>query len=119
MIKSFFYYCKTLNESNTDAHKNYLSQTHFNGLGPLLKQVLELVQQAKQSTIKSMNQMKAGHELDEEDMDAIKLKLAKVCTASTYIMEVSGQLVLNFKEQVASMVKANFLNYFALNLNAY
>lgn len=34
-------------------------------------------------------------------------------------MEISGQLNLNFKEATANMVKSNFLNYFALNLNNY
>lgn len=58
-------------------------------------------------------------DLDEEDIEVMKENLAKLTAPSTYIMEISGQLVLNFKEQVATMVKTNFLNYFALNLNNY
>jgi hypothetical protein len=34
-------------------------------------------------------------------------------------MELSGQLVLNFKDQVAPMVKQYLLNFFALNLHNY
>jgi len=34
-------------------------------------------------------------------------------------MEISGQLVVNFGESVHNMVKTHFLNYFAINLNAY
>ena len=52
-------------------------------------------------------------------MDKIKEELGKITKASTYIMEVSGQLVLNFGPAVSSMVKSHFLNFFALNLNAY
>jgi hypothetical protein len=66
-----------------------------------------------------MNTKKAGIELDEEDIENIKDELAKVCNAATYVMEISGQLVLNFGEQVATMVKENILTFFALNLNGY
>jgi len=34
-------------------------------------------------------------------------------------MEISGQLVTNFGEAVASTVKGNWLNYFAMNLQEY
>ena len=37
-----------------------------------------------------MNTKKAGLDIDEEDMETIKEELAKVCKASTYVMEVSG-----------------------------
>jgi len=57
--------------------------------------------------------------LDEEDMEKIKEELGKITRSSTYIMEVSGQLVLNFGPAVANMVKTHFLNFFALNINAY
>ena len=58
-------------------------------------------------------------DLDEEDEETFKETLAKISAASTYVMEISGQLVLNFKQNVASIVKSNFLNFFALNLNNY
>ena len=64
-----------------------------------------------------MNQK--GHEFDEEDIENMKEELAQLTAPSTYIMEISGQLVLNFGEMVGQMVKTNFLNYFALNLNNY
>ena len=48
------------------------------------------MKEAKQETIKTLNHKKAGHELDDEDMDMIKDELARVCNASTYVMEISG-----------------------------
>jgi len=36
-------------------------------------------------------------DLDEEDEETFKETLAKISAASTYVMEISGQLVLNFK----------------------
>ena len=118
LVKSFFYFMKTMNETNKE-HKMYMDESHFATLGPILKSVLDLVKEAKEETLKSINSKKAGHELDEEDMENIKEELAKVCAASTYVMEISGQSVLNFKEKVAPMVKDNLLNFFALNLNNY
>ena len=49
----------------------------------------------------------------------MKENLAKICGASTYVMEISGQLVLNFREQASEMVKSQLVNYFAINLNDY
>ena len=54
--------------------------------------------------------------MDEEDLERVKEEIAKICEASTYVMEISGQLVTNFGEAVASTVKGNWLNYFAMNL---
>jgi hypothetical protein len=33
---------------------------------------------------------RSGFEIDEEDLDNIKGELAKVCEASSYVMEISG-----------------------------
>jgi hypothetical protein len=60
-----------------------------------------------------------NHEFDEEDVENMKENLAQLTAPSTYVMEISGQLVLNFGEMVGQMVKTNLLNYFALNLNNY
>lgn len=49
----------------------------------------------------------------------MKDNLCKLTAPSTYVMEISGQLVLNFGEVMAPLVKSNFLNYFALNLHNY
>lgn len=57
--------------------------------------------------------------MDEEDLERVKEEIAKICEASTYVMEISGQLVTNFGEAVAATVKANWLNYFAMNLTQY
>ena len=52
-------------------------------------------------------------------METLTLELAKVCSASTYVMEISGQLVQNFGVRAQSMVKQNLQNYFAQNLNEF
>lgn len=57
--------------------------------------------------------------MDEEDLERVKEEIAKICEASTYVMEISGQLVTNFGEAVAATVKGNWLNYFAMNLTQY
>lgn len=82
-------FIKTLNETNKE-HKNYLEANQFKTLGPLLNKVLEMVRTAKTETLLSIKEKKQGFELDEEDMDTIKEELAKVCEASTYVMEISG-----------------------------
>lgn len=89
ILKSFFLYCKTLNENNTE-HKNYMDATSFTTLGPLLRQTLELVKETKNTTVQSLNSKKSGIELDEEDVENIKEELAKICNAATYVMEISG-----------------------------
>lgn len=63
--------------------------------------------------------LKKNLDIDEEDLERVKEELAKQCEASTFVMEISGQLVLRFGPQVAGMVKSNFLNYFAINLQGY
>lgn len=93
LLKYFFLNCKTLNEENKSA-KNYMDEHSFSIIGPLLNSILELVKTAKNETIKTLNLKKAGLEVDDEDMEAIKIELAKICSASTYVMEISGQLVL-------------------------
>ncbi len=75
---------------------------------------MPLVNTAKKTTIAALNNKNI--EIDEEDEETFKENLAKISAASTYVMEISGQLVLNFKEQVANVVKQNFLNHFAINL---
>jgi hypothetical protein len=62
---------------------------------------------------------KSGFDIDEEDLDNIKVELSKVCEASSYVMEISGQLVLNYGEQVVPFVRDNIMNYFALNLENF
>lgn len=84
-----FLFFKTLNETNK-THKNYLEKNHFNLLGPLLKKVLELVRNAKVETLATINSKKTSLLIDEEDQEAIRDELAKVCEASTYVMEISG-----------------------------
>ena len=81
--------CRTINEENKSV-KNYMDEQSFSVLGPLLNKALELVKVAKIDTITSMNVQKAGLEVDDEDMETMKEELAKICSASTYIMEISG-----------------------------
>jgi len=109
---------KTLNEDNK-AHKNYLGETQFAVLGPLLGKVLNIVKEAKGASMKLFSGGKKNFVMDEEDLEKIKEELGKICRASTFVMEVSGQLTLNFGSQVSNLVKTHFLNFFALNLNAY
>lgn len=80
---------------------------------------MELVKTSKNESLKVLNKQKASLEIDEEDLENIKDELSKICAASTYVMEISGQLVSNFKENVKEMVSNNILNFFALNLNNY
>ena len=118
LLKHFWLMIKALNESNK-VHKNYMNEQNFNVVGPLLGKILGLVRVAKDAATKQINGFKKNFDLDEEDFEKVKEELAKQCESSTYVMEISGQLVLNFGESIASMVKTHFLNYFAINLNAY
>lgn len=104
---------KVLNE---DKAKPYLGDEQFTLIGSLLQRVLNLVRDVKTKSQKSLLGLKKNLNVDEEDLERVKEELAKQCEASTFVMEISGQLVLNFGAQVATMVKSNFLNYFAINL---
>ena len=117
-LKHLWLMIKTLNEDEKQT-KNYLNEQQLGMLGPLLNKVLNIVSKAKTETTKSLQVSKKNFDMDEEDLDRVKEELAKICGASTYVMEISGQLVVNFGQAVSQIVKANFLNYFALNLNAY
>lgn len=57
--------------------------------------------------------------MDEEDLDVIKEELSKVSRTSSYVMELSGQLVDIFKGAVEPVIKENCLNFFALALNSF
>lgn len=73
--------------------------------------------EAKKETVALLSNKK--NDLDEEDIELMKENLCKLTAPSTYVMEISGQLVLNFGEAMAAIVKSHFLNYFALNLHNY
>lgn len=118
ILKHFWLMTKVLNEDNK-VSKNYMSEGHFNLLGPLLSKGLAIIKEAKAQTLKTISSGKKNFDIDEEDLERVKEELARICIASTYVMEISGQLVLNFKDAAAPMVKQHFLNYFALNLNGY
>lgn len=118
IIKYLFLNSRTINETNTEM-KNYMDESSFAILGPLLNTTLELVKEAKAASLNKANYKKMGIEMDDIDIEAIKNEVAKICSASTYVMEVSGQMVLNFGPLAANMVKTNFMTYFALNLNNY
>jgi hypothetical protein len=67
---------KTLNEDNK-SHKNYLDNTHFNTLGPLLNKVLTQVRESKTNSMKSISGIKKNFDLDEEDMLKVREELSK------------------------------------------
>ena len=67
-----------------------MNESHFKVIGPLLGQVLNLVREAKTQTMKSLQGGKKNYDMDEEDMEQVKVELAKICGASTYVMEISG-----------------------------
>jgi len=46
ILKALFLYCKNMNENNKE-HLNYMDASSFTTLGPLLRQALELVKEAK------------------------------------------------------------------------
>lgn len=116
LLKHLWLMFKALNEAE---EKNYLNEQHFAVMGPLLGKVLSIVKEAKAATMKSIQGGKKNFDLDEEDLERVKEELAKVCGAATYVMEISGQLVVGFGAQVAATVKNHWLNFFALSLNAY
>lgn len=82
--------CRTLNENNSVNFRNYMQDNYFNILGPILNTTLTQVRSAKIEAIKTLNQKKSDFELDEEDMETLTLEIAKICSASTYVMEISG-----------------------------
>lgn len=116
ILKHFWLMIKNLNENNKTS-KNYFNEAQLTTLGQLLNKLLNLVSEAKKETVALLGSKKL--DLDEEDIEVMKENLAKLTAPSTYVMEISGQLVLNFKEIMATIVKTNFLNYFALNLHNY
>mmetsp|Transcript_8900 Transcript_8900/g.6653 ORF Transcript_8900/g.6653 Transcript_8900/m.6653 type:complete len:441 (-) Transcript_8900:55-1377(-) len=118
VIKHLFLSSKALSEEN-ETHRNYMDDSFFQALGPLLGQTLALVKEAKTESLSATNLKKLGLEMDEEDMEALKEELAKICSASTYVMELSGNLAETFFERAAPMIREHLLNYFALNLNNY
>lgn len=87
LLKYFWLMIKNLNESNLK-NKSYMNSNNFDTLGPLLGKVLNLVRDAKNETMKTLGNKNL--EFDEEDMENIKEDMAKVCAASTYVMEISG-----------------------------
>eukprot|EP00347_Sterkiella_histriomuscorum_P001538 403371652 len=116
VLKHFWMMIKNLNENNKSS-KNYFNESQLTALGQLLNKVLNLVSEAKKETVALLSNKK--HDFDEEDIELMKENLSKLTAPSTYVMEISGQLVLNFKEIMANIVKTNFLNYFAMNLHNY
>jgi hypothetical protein len=88
LLKHLWLMLKALNESKSQTA--YLTEAHFNVLGPLLGKVLTQVREAKTIATKQINGVKKNFELDEEDMEKVKEELAKQCEASTYVMEISG-----------------------------
>lgn len=78
-----------------------------------------MINTVKNETLKEVNNKKSHLVLDDIDMEDMKEELAKICKASSYVMEISGQLVLNFEEKIAPTIKENLLNFFALNLHNY
>lgn len=89
LLKYFWLMIKTMNEENKN-HKNYLNDAQFNVLGPLCAKVLNLVREIRTTTMKSLTGGKRNFDIDEEDLDKVKDELAKICRASTYVMEISG-----------------------------
>ena len=117
ILKGYWNMIKNLNDNNTKGHKAYMNDQVFSTLGPLFNKILNLVKEAKAKTLKTIGNKNL--DFDEEDLENIKDELAKSTAASTYVMEISGQLVVNFGAAVAPMVKTHLLNFFALNLHGY
>lgn len=84
-----------------------------------MKGALNLVTLLRNETKQSIEAAKKGFDMDEEDLEVIKEELAKVSRTSSYVMELSGQLVDIFKGAVEPVIKENCLNFFALALNSY
>lgn len=49
-------------------------------------------------------------------MDQLKEEMSKEFQAQTYVMEISGQLLLNFGKDAVPMSKTHFMNYYAKQL---
>jgi hypothetical protein len=107
LLKHLWLIIRGLNEKNTET-VNYTTIDQMNALGQLMNKVLNLVTSAKAESMKLMNNKHV--EIDEEDLELLKEQMAKLSAASTYVMEISGQLNLNFKETTTDMVKSNLLN---------
>lgn len=116
-LKGLYHCMKAINTNNDASARNFMTQEQMNTLGPLLKQVLDLVNEIRTESLKGINQMKK--EMDEEDLDAVKEQLAKMCKPATYVMEICGQLSMTFKADVEPMIKANVAPYFAKLLNNF
>jgi chemotaxis regulatin CheY-phosphate phosphatase CheZ len=87
VLKHFWLMVKNLNETNKTS-KNYLTEQQLTTLGQTLNKVLSLVSEAKKETVTLLSSKK--HDLDEEDIEAMKDNLAKLTAPSTYVMEISG-----------------------------
>jgi hypothetical protein len=87
ILKYFWKNIKNLNETNIK-QKIYMDDNNFNTLGLLLNKTLTLVRNAKDETLKTIGNKNL--DFDEEDMENIKDDIAKICSPSTYVMEISG-----------------------------
>ena len=84
-----------MNDAN---NKNFFTGEQLQTLLQTLSRVLDLVQETKNSSAQLLQSKNIG--FDEEDIENLKDEMAKICKASTYIMEIHGQVVFAYGLQV-------------------
>lgn len=72
ILKHFWLMTKTLNEKNSETHRNYMTSDMFNTLGPILNKALTLVSSAKKETADFIKKSSAAADMDEEDIEELK-----------------------------------------------
>lgn len=78
---------------------------------------LTLVTALRQCHKKVLTDKKKNHDIDEEDVERLKMDLAKVSSVACQVMELTGQLVEIFKEKASQMVAENAKPFFWEQLN--
>lgn len=115
-IKQLADVLRDLNKHNVQ-YREFLTQEQINSLGPLIKMTLTLVTALRQCHKKVLTDKKKNHDIDEEDVERLKMDLAKVSSVACQVMELTGQLVEIFKEKASQMVAENAKPFFWEQLN--
>jgi len=117
--KAFQLSMKALNDHMEEGGQGtYLTPNEIAEFAATMGAALKIIKATKDQS-EAVLRSKFGADLDEEDQEKITEELAKLCRASTEIMEASGQLSFAFKDRAAPHIKGHLMDYFAANLKSF
>lgn len=68
LLKHLFLFFKTINETNSSKN-DFLDENHKKTLGPLFRNILDVVRKAKEESLEAIQEKRKGYEIDEEDLE--------------------------------------------------